>query len=170
MAQNKSNDEILDILKRQRLKTFYDLKEDTSNLKDILEPYQDMLPIARKLVSVRGKYVEEVLTTHGSEYQFFDECRWSIKMLLDYFTELLKHERGLEYQKILNSSAKVINDSAIKSLIDAKPNILQRTHQLLMIRDLYQRYNGILESYQQRAYQLNNYTRHTEYGTLRTIL
>ena len=166
----KSNEEILDILKRIRLKTFYDLEDDCSNLDAILKPYGQIADQAPKLLAMRGKEVEEVLTNHASEFGFYDECRCSLKLLLDYFKALHTHERGVEYRKIVEKNPKALNDRAIHSLIDSQEHILFRLHQVLRITELYNRFDGILDSFRQRGWTLNNYTKHTEYGSLKNIL
>lgn len=166
----QSNEEILNVLKNTKRHNFYNLNEDGSNLDEILDEYRTIAKVARRLLSVKGKYVEDVMTSHASEFEFFDECRVNLKSLLDYYLEYLKYERGKEYAKIMEKEPRSVNDRTINSLIDSRPHIIQHMLLIHKVRDVYDRFCGILESYKQRGYQLNNYTKHTEYGTRKEIL
>jgi len=166
-----SNRKMLDILKsKTRRCGFSDIKDDGSNLDKILDEYRMIAKIASKLLNPYGKEVGEIINGHASEFEFFQECHGNLKSIIEYYMEYLKHERGKEYEKIMAREPRSIQNTSINSLIDSKTHIVQMSLNVHKVRDVYDRFDGIMESYRQRGYQINNYTKHTELGTLKTVL
>lgn len=140
-----------------RPRTFYDLKSDTSNLDDILNEYRAIGRVGRKLSVIDGNTVEKVLVTQSSEVFFFKAiCLANLKCMVDYYDELLKHKRGIKYTKISTSNSRNLNDRAITTIVDGDVEIFDATQTLLKVKDVHYQFLGIVDSYQQRGYSLNN--------------
>ena len=147
-------------------KTLDHLEEDLSNLDDILTEYDTISTTAKDLVKLPGKNLSEALATQPAEYHFFRRCSVNLRGLMEFMDASLKHARGTKYDKIRRTEAKDINDRAINSLIDADPDILGMTFQYLRVKDMYDRFQGIVDSYNQRGFALNNMTKALEVAAI----
>lgn len=172
------NNDIKQIRKTLHLlkpKTFYDFEEDKNtglvkNLDKILEEYKKISKVAKDLVSLPDKTFQEALTTQANEFLFFRSCAGNLKGMLDYHEALVKYRRGKKYNEIRKVESRDYNDRAINSIIDSDRGILDVTFDMLKVREMYDRYNGIVESYNQRGYSLNNITKGLEIMVMDTIL
>jgi hypothetical protein len=153
-----------------KLKTFINVKDDMSNIDDILDEYRTISKVVRDLVDISGKSLKEVLTTQAIEFFFFRECLSNIKMLLEYVEEVIRYQRGRKFNEIRKADSRDLSDRAINQLIDANDDIFKLSVQLAKIREVYDRYQGVIEAYNQRGYSLNNITKALEVAALETIL
>lgn len=156
-------------------KTFSDFEEDKNtglvkNLDSILDEYKKIAKVAKDLVRLPDKTFQEALTTQANEFLFFRSCAGNLKGMLDYHDALVKYRRGKKYNEIRKAESREYNDRAINSIIDSDRGILDVTFDMLKVREMYDRYNGIVESYNQRGYSLNNITKGLEIMVMDTIL
>ncbi len=154
-----------------RPRTFYDLKDDASNLDDILNEYRAIARVGRKLSKVDMITLQEALVAQSSEVFFFRTiCLSNLKLIMDYYNELLKHKRGGKYKKISDANSRNLNDRAITQIVDADDNIYATTQTMLKVKDVHYQFLGIVDAYQQRGYALNNLTKAVELGATEHIL
>jgi len=152
------------------LKTFTDLEGDMSNIDDILDEYRTISRVAKDLIKLNGKELQEALTHQASEYYFFRMCLSNLKVFVDYFDSYIKYRKGKEYYKIIDSHSRDLNDRAINQLIDASDDIFRLFSHLHKVREVHDTFYGIIESYNQRGYSLNNITKALEAEVISTIL
>lgn len=143
-----------------------DLDEELSNLDTILDEYDKISLVAKDLVKLPGKNLSEALSTQPAEYYFFRKCVVNLRGISDFMEARLKHFRGLKYDKIRKTESKDINDRAINSIIDSDVLILEMTFQYLKVKDMHDRFQSIVESYNQRGYALNNITKALEIAAI----
>lgn len=151
-------------------KTFNDLEEDMSNLDSILKEYEQISKVARDLVKIPGKTLHEALTTQAAEFYFFRMCLGNLKSILDYYDAFIKHTRGKKYGEIKKTDSRDLNDRSINHLIDSDDDVFELTFDYLRVKDTYDKFLSIVESYTQRGYSLNNITKSLEIATLETVL
>lgn len=156
-------------------KTFYDFEENKEtglikNLDDILGEYKKIARVAKDLVPLPDKTFQDALTTQANEFLFFKSCAGNLKGMLDYHEALIKYRRGKKYNEIRKSESREHNHTAINSIVDSDRDILDITFDMLKVKEMYDRYNGIVESYTQRGYSLNNITKGLELMFMDTIL
>ena len=151
-------EETREILNKVKPKSWRDIKDDMSNVEDILNEYDTISKVGKDLVNIRGQNLSEALATQPTEYAFFRRCVSNLKGIVEFMDALVKHNRGIKYQNIRTTESKSndINDRAINSIIDGDPDILEVTFKYLLVKEMYERFQGILESYHQRGYALNN--------------
>lgn len=168
MSSEKSN--LSEQILKVKLKSIYDLNDDHSNLDDILEQYRLLAKGSKKLLDLKGKDLLTAQREQATHFQFYDEARINLKTIMDYYESLVKHVRGVTYKKIVSSSSKDLPDRAINSQIDADPNYIGEYRTYLTIREVYEKFQSIIDSYKQRGYSLNNIVRAIEHSFQDTIL
>lgn len=166
----KDLEKIRTSLNKIKLKGFNNLLEDHSNLNDILSEYDKIAEVAKDLVDIKNTQLKDSLASQPMEYSFFRRCVTNIKGLLDYYDAAMKYERGKFYNEIRVSNSRELNDRAINQVIDGKDEIFQLTNSYLCVKETYDRFIGIVESYNQRGYALNNITKALEASVMDTLL
>lgn len=143
-----------------------DLDDDLGNLDGILKEYDQISKVAKDLVKLPGKNLSEALSTQPAEYHFFRRCEINLRGIMDFMEAMVKHSRGVKYDTIRRTESRDINDRAINSLIDSDRDILDMTFQYLRVKDAHSVFHGIIESYNQRGYALNNITKALEVAAI----
>lgn len=156
-------------------KTFYDFVEDKAtnlvkNLDDIMAEYKKISRVAKDLIPLPDKTFQEALATQANEYHFFRTCASNLKGMLEYHEALIKFRRGRKYNEIRKAESREHNDRAINSIIDSDEDILRLTFDMLKVKEMYDRYMSIVDSYTQRGYSLNNLTKGLELMFMDSIL
>jgi hypothetical protein len=163
-------EEIRKTLDEVKLLTLRDLKDDASNLDDVLKNYRLVAKLGKTLAKTDGQQLIEALTAQSGEYQFFRMCLSNLKGLSDCFEHLHRHERGKKYEQILGSKSKELNDRAINQVIDGNAYIFSIWLNYLKVKELQDRFYGLIDSYNQRGYAMNNITKAMELGVSTILL
>jgi len=166
---------IRDALHKLRPKTIDDLDEDTDtlrakNLSEILSEYDKISKLAKDLIPLKGKTLHEALSNQASEFYFFRLCSGNLKAMLDYHEALLRHIKAVAYRDIENRTSKAHNDRAIQTLIEESDIVFNVMRDIVLIKAMCDRFGGIIESYNQRGYSLNNITKALEIAMMETLL
>jgi|AntRauTorcE11897_2_1112592.scaffolds.fasta_scaffold00046_26 hypothetical protein len=143
-----------------------DLENDLSNLTEILDEYDKISSVSKDLVALPNKHLSEALATQPSEYLFFKRCCVNLKGILDALEANVRYMRGVKYESIRRGESRELNDRAINSIIDGDADIRQAQFNALLVKDMYDRFHAIVESYQQRGYALNNITKSLEISAI----
>lgn len=165
-------DKLRDQLGRIKLKTFDDLENNLSNLDDIIHEYSCIAKTAKDLIKIKGKSVKESLTNQPSEYYFYKTCTGHLRRIVDYMEALVKYTRGTQYRKIRETQSRAtdLNDRAINQLVDGNDDVRDKTSQYLKVKESYDTFMSIVDSYNQRGYALNNIVKSLEISVLDVIL
>lgn len=156
-------EELRQALHKFKPKGLDDVDENLSNLKSILDEYEIIHKIAKDLVDIRGMSFKEAQGNHAVEYMAFKTCYARINRIHGYVQFAVQHERGKEYAKIRHDNPRAdMSDRAIQQVIDGVPNVHRLTSKLLRTKEVLDLFQGIIDSYHQRGYSLNNVTRSIE--------
>ena len=140
-------------------KTADNLNGDLSNIDDILSEYDKLYKIGRELVIIESKTLAEGLSTQATERQFFGYCTSLLKRILKIAEARLAASRGKLYYSIMKEEPRDVSDRAINNIIDGHDEIYEQTMIVIKIREYYERFNDLVESYNQRGFALNNLTK-----------
>ena len=155
-AERKTVREQLHLLKPAGFKQ---LADDASNLDDIVAEYDKLYKIGRELIVIEDRALAEGLATQGQERQFFGYCASLLRSLLKVLELKLAKKRGEKYGGILAENPRDLNDRAINSIIDGDDEVFDLHMQVISVREYVEKFNDLVESYNQRGYALNNLTR-----------
>lgn len=167
---SKAEEQIRNALHKRKLKTFYDLKEDGSNLDEILEEYNKIAKASKTLIEIEGKTLGYALNQQPKDFNFFIECRTNVKSILDYYEAYLKHTHSALYKEIRSVTSRDMTEKEINSLIHDNPTYHNLLFEVLKVRDVHDKFIGIMEAYKQRGFTLNNITKSIEFESQNVIL
>ncbi len=166
---------IRDALHKIKPKGLNDFEEDAKtlriiNLKQILSEYESIAKLAKELIPLKGKDLQEALTSQAAEFYFFRICTSNLKAILDYHETLLRHVKGIVYKDTEKGSSKAYTDRAIQSLVEEHTRVFEISRDIVWIRDVLDKFYGIVEAYNQRGYSLNNLTKAIELSAMAVAL
>jgi len=159
------------VLEREKLRTQLHLlqpksadfiKADFSNLDDIVAEYDKLYKVGRELVIIEGRTLAEGLATQATERQFFGHCTSLLRRIVKIAEARLAASRGKLYQKLRNEDPRDISDRALNSIVDGNDEVYEVTMEVIKIREYYERFSDLVESYNQRGFALNNLTKAME--------
>ena len=133
--------------------------EDFSNLDDIVAEYDKLYKIGRELIVVEDRTLAEGLASQPNERQFFGLCTSLLKGIVKALEVRLAAARGKLYSEVLKTEPRDISDRAINQIIDGNDDIFDLNMELIKVREYYERFNDLVESYNQRGFALNNLTK-----------
>ena len=100
--------------------------------------------------------MQEALSTHPFEFQFFGTCAANLRAFMDYLDLLISSKRSHKYSEIKTGSSRDLNHAAINQLIDGHDDIFDLFSRYLKVKEVYGKFLNRLDSYKQRGYTLNN--------------
>ena len=140
-------------------KSFDALSDDHSNLDHILTEYDYLYKIGRELVIIEGRILVECLATQATERQFFGHCATLLRRFVKVFEARLAAARGKLYYELLHSEPRDVSDRAINSIVDGNDKVYEVHMDVIKVREYYERFSDLVESYNQRGFALNNVTK-----------
>lgn len=140
-------------------KTADHLNGDLSNLDDIVAEYDKLYKIGRELVIIESRTLAEGLATQATERQFFGYCTSLLKRILLIAEARLAASRGKLYYKLVKEETRDLTDKALNHIVDGNDAIYEHTMLVIKVREYYERFSDLKESYNQRGFALNNLTK-----------
>lgn len=135
------------------------LKADFSNLDDIVAEYDKLYKIGRELVIIEGRPLAEGLATQPTERQFFGLCTTLLRRIVKIAEARVAAARGKLYYILLKKEPRDISDRALNTIVDGDDEIYEVTMQVIKVREYYEKFSDLVESYNQRGFALNNLTK-----------
>lgn len=135
------------------------LKDDFSNLDDIIAEYDYLYKIGRELVVIEDRVLVECLASQATERQFFGLCATLLRRYVKVFEVRLAASRGKAYRELLSKEPRDLSDRALNQLIDGNDAVYEMHMDVIMIREYYERFSDLVEAYNQRGFALNNVTK-----------
>lgn len=136
-----------------------DLGNNYDKLPDVMEAYERALDGVEDLINIKGKNLEVANRENPSWLHYYDNKRNELATLVDYFTAQVKRVRGKLYKSFTENHMVDLNDRAKDRYIDAEPAYLSMHEVLLEVREMYAKYNTVVETFKSRGYILNNITK-----------
>ena len=140
-------------------RTANDIADDYSNLDDIMQDYDKLYKIGRELIVIENRTLAEGLSAQGAERQFFGYCASLLRSIVRGIELELSAARGKLYREIAEKHSRDYNDRAINQLIDGNDTVFEINMRLIQVREYYEKFSDMVESYNQRGFALNNLTR-----------
>jgi hypothetical protein len=159
-----------EVLFKRKLKSFYDLEEDGSNLDKILSEYEKIAEFSKHLLTLEGKTLQYAAAQQPKDFTFYLECKSNLKSILDYYEAQLKYLHAQLHRKIRENDPKDMTEKEINSKITCHDSYRDLLYEVLKIKDIHERYSGIIEAYRTRGYSLNNITKGLEIEASNIIL
>ncbi len=135
-----------------------ELSGDNKNLPPLLARYETALEDHETNLVIKGKKLELANYEHPGWQSYYDERRIELHTLVKYFEVEVNKVRGQLFRQYENYSRELDNRSKEK-YIDHEPEYLTIFEIYLEVKDLHDRYAGVVDAFRSRGFTLNNITK-----------
>lgn len=136
-----------------------DLGEKYKNLPNVLEQYENELLNADDNLRLKGKTIQVANRENPTWKSYYDQRKAELKTLVEYLEVQVKRVRGRLYRQYNEKYSRELDHRAIEKYIDNEDAVLRTTEVLLEVKELYEKYQSIVEAFTARGYALNNITK-----------
>jgi hypothetical protein len=135
------------------------LEKDYSNLSDLLAVYEDALTDVEKNLRIKGKTLQEANVENPTWQSYYDERRVELHTLVKYFDAQVQKTRGKLFKGYTENYSYDISDRAKDKYIDHETAYLNVYELFLEIKELYEKYESVVDAFRSRGFALNNITK-----------
>lgn len=136
-----------------------DLGENLCNLPDIVAQYEKELQSAYDVVKIEGKTIETANRENPSWQLYYDQRKIELYALVKYIDSLVQKTRGNLFKKYKENYSRELTEREINRYIDNEQAYLQKYELYLEIKELYEKYESVVNAFLSRGYALNNITK-----------
>lgn len=136
-----------------------ELGKDLENLPDILGKYEDALNGYEDNLQIEGKNLEKANREQASWQSYYDQRKIELYALVKYFEARIAKVRGTYFKGYTENYSRELTDRAKDKYIDHEEGYLKEYEIYLEVKELYDRYDSVVESFKARGYALNNITK-----------
>lgn len=134
------------------------LGKDKVNLPNIIAQYEEDLPEIRSKLEIKGRTITAALHENVSWYQYVAERAVQLKTLVDYLELHINKVKGRLFKSYTETYSRDISDRAKDKYIDNEPAYLKEVETYLEVRELYQQYQTLCTSFENRGHTLRHIT------------
>ena len=136
-----------------------DLGKDNKGLPAILDQYETTLEEVEGNLAIEGKLLEHSNREQAAWQSYYDQRRIELHTLVKYLESDIKRVRGKLFRSFIENHSRDLSDRAIDKYIDQEETFLKANELYLEVKDLYDRYESVVEAFKSRGYALNNITK-----------
>lgn len=136
-----------------------DLGEDAKKLADVLAEYEAGLEGIEEIIKIEGKNLEHANRENPAWQLYYDQRRVELVTIVKYLEARVNAARGKLWKQYTESFSRDLSDRAKDKYIDNEPLFLTWNELYLEAKELYDKYQGVVDTLQARAYSLNNITK-----------
>ena len=140
------------------------LKEDLSNLKDIIDELNTGFDDYKDDIKIDGKNIGMANIEQPDKLAYYDEIKVISKILVDYIELKVKAKRSQLLRQIMDHESRTLTDTAKDRLIDNDEEYLHLQKSYLEARELYGRLHVRVKAFEARGWSLTNLVKIHEKG------
>lgn len=136
-----------------------DLGEKYKHLPSVLDEYQAAIGDIENLIRIKGKKLEAANVENPAWQLYYDQKRIELATLVRYFEQEVQRIRGKLFRNYKENHSRELSEREINRYIDNEEVYLNINELLLEVKELYEKYQGVVEAFTARGYALNNITK-----------
>ena len=136
-----------------------DLGDNFRNLDSVLSSYDKALDEADEILSLKGKTLEQANKENPAWQVYYDQKRVELKTLVDYLELQVQRVRSRLFKNLTQASQHDLSDRAKDKYIDGEKTYLDAYEIYLEVKDMYDKYQAVVNGFTSRGYALNNITK-----------
>lgn len=136
-----------------------DLGEKLKHLPSVLLEYEQAMDGIEKIISIKGKTLEQANKENPSWHLYYDQKRVELNTIVKYLDGQLSRVRGKLFRSYTEVHQRELSDRAKEKYIDNEDAYLDMYELYLETKEVYDKYQAICDSFQTRGYALNNISR-----------
>lgn len=135
------------------------LREDLANIGKIIELYEQGLDEFKDHLRLQGKNIITASQEQPSWLSYYDSQRAELKMVTDYMDSQVQRVRGKLWKDYTENYSRDLQTKDKEQYINNEPAYLSMLLLHLEVKELYDKYVSIVESFKARGFALNNISR-----------
>lgn len=136
-----------------------DVGQNFEKLDIILEAYSNYLDGFEQHLSLSGKNLESANKEQVAWLSYYDQLRIELHTLLKALEIRQDRVKGKLWKSYTEKSSIVLSDRAKEQYINQEEAYLEVLEKQLIVKELYDKYQSVVNSFGVRSYMLNNITK-----------
>jgi hypothetical protein len=136
-----------------------DLGEGFKNIANVLSDFDIALDDADAILKIEGKSLERANKENPAWQAYYDQKRIELKTLLEYMEMQVQRTRGRLFKSYTETYPRELSDRAKDKYIDNEEAYLTIYEIYLEVKEMYNRYQAVVDAFTSRGYALNNITK-----------
>ena len=136
----------------------FKVKEDDSNLLDIIDGYEKALAGFGVNLKISGKSLELANVEHVSWMSYYDERRIELSTLVKHYDKKINATRGNLWVGYTESFSIALTARDKDMYINKDQRFLDIKELFLIVEEMYKKYESVVELFKQRGFALRNIT------------
>lgn len=134
------------------------LKDDNSNLFDLLEPFFVGIDEVEDRISLKGKTLAYANQEQVSWQVYYDQQRIALHGLLKYLETKMESEKGRLWKIYTEKHSRELKNYDKNHYINNNETFITFKQLVLEVEEIYNKYVAICDAYKTRGYALRNLT------------
>lgn len=136
-----------------------DLGKDLSGLPGVLATYEDEFKSALEHITIDKKTLAKANKENPSWLLFYSARRSELYAILKYVEAQVERTRGRLFKSYTETSSRDLSDRGKDKYIDQETTYLNKYEIYLEVKELYDKFDSVVEGFKARGYALNNLTK-----------
>jgi hypothetical protein len=135
------------------------IRDSITNIPKIVETYEGYLLDFQKNLIIKGKRLELANYEQATWMSYYDERRVELHAIVRYMEMQVEKIRGKLWRDYTENYSRELSPKDKDQYINNEKAFIDTTSLFLEIRELYEKFESVVESFKARGYALNNITR-----------
>jgi hypothetical protein len=135
------------------------VRDSITNIPKIVETYEGYLSDFQKNLIIKGKRLELANYEQATWMSYYDERRVELHAIVRYMEMYVEKVRGKLWRDYTENYSRELSPKDKDQYINNEKAFIDATSLFLEIRELYEKFESVVESFKARGYALNNITR-----------
>ncbi len=130
-----------------------------AKLPAILDEYETALEGVEDIIKIKGKKLEAANVENPAWQVYYDQKRIELHTLAKFFEQEIARVRAKLFRSYKENHSRELTEREINRYLDNEEAYLTVNGLYLEVKDLYDKYDGIVNAFTSRGYSLNNITK-----------
>lgn len=126
---------------------------------DCIKSYEEHLKLFSERLAIKGKRIDHANIEQSSWQAFYDERKRELNAICKWFEMKVDATRGKLWAQYTENSSRELSPRDKDHYINNEPTYLAYYEILLAFREMYEKYDAVVDAFKSRGYALNNLTR-----------
>jgi hypothetical protein len=135
------------------------VRESITNIPKIVEVYEGYLGNFKDNLAIKGKRLELANFEQASWLSYYDERRVELHAIVRYMEMYVDKVRGKLWKDYNENYSRELSPKDKEQYINHEKAYLSSNELFLEIRELYEKFESVVDSFKARGYALNNIVR-----------
>ena len=135
------------------------IREDLANIEKVVSIYEQDLAGFEDHLRLSGKNIIKANEEQPSWLSFYDSHRVELKSITEYMDLQVQKTRGKLWRDYTENYSRDLQTKDKEQYINHEPTFIFMYQLYLEVKELYEKYVSVVESFKARGFILNNLTR-----------